>query len=148
MTRKAGVPGGDDGCTLRIRDTLHVSKATLDSPPAGYEAFVKNLPHPLSQLTPYDLFADEAGLGIDKELGVPALAPGQSFVVPMTFKPNYYKSGWSPLGLIKVSEYINVWRFLHDFGTVTLTAQGCGSDTLTTPAHGALLGAVVGGSGN
>ena len=148
VTRKAGVPGGDDGCTLRIRDTLHVSKATLDSPPAGYEAFVKNLPHPLSQLTPYDLFADEAGLGIDKELGVPALAPGQSFVVPMTFKPNYYKSGWSPLGLIKVSEYINVWRFLHDFGTVTLTAQGCGSDTLTTPAHGALLGAVVGGSGN
>ena len=148
VTRKAGVSGGDDGCTLHIRDSMHLAQTMLDNPPAGYGPFVKNLTHPLDSLTPYDIFGDEAGLGIDKELNVPALAPGKSFIVPMTFKPNYYKSGWSPSGLIKLSEYINVWRFLHDFGSVKLSADGCGSDTLTTPANGSIIAAAVGNAAN
>ncbi len=115
VKRKPGVPGGDDGCSLKISDTVNVSKETLDSPPPGYE-WIKSLPHELSHLTSYDLFADEAGSGVDKSLSVPPLAEGESFTIPMTFKPNYYKSGWSPNGLIPTSQYISVWYFLHETG--------------------------------
>ena len=101
VTRKPGVPGGDQGCKATVRDNLQLDAALLQNPPAGYENFVKNLPHPLSQLTPYDFFANEADLtsqgfpgGSDKALSVPPLAPGESFTIPMTFVPNYYKNGW------------------------------------------------------
>ena len=144
VTRKAGVPGGDAGCTLRIYDKLTLAKATLDTPPAGYDAYVKSLKHPLSHLTPYDLFADEAGTAGDKQLFVPPLAAGESFEIPLTFIPNYYKSGWSPSGLTQVTDYISIWRFLHDFGTIHLNAFGtCGETTLTAPAAAILIGAEI-----
>ncbi len=143
VTRKAGVPGGDAGCTLNISDTLNIAKAALDNPPPGWE-WVNGLPHPLNQLTTYDLLGDEAGTGVDKLLNVPPLAAGQSYTVPMTFRPNYYKSGWSPNGLIKLTDYIRVWQFLHEVGTLHLKAGGsCGSDKLDVPAKAAVLGMQV-----
>jgi len=156
VTRKPGVPGGDAGCTVTIRDRLKLDAATLQNPPPEYGAFVKNLPHPLSPLITYDLFVNEANLtsqgfpeGPDKELSVPAMAPGESVIIPMTFKPNYYKSGWSPSGLISLDDYIFVWRFLHDFGTITLDAGGtCGPASLQAPAKAQLIGATIGGAAN
>jgi len=134
VTRKQGVPGGDAGCTLNVTDNLTITKDSLDNPPAGWE-WVNGLPHPLSQLTSYDLFGDEAGQGVDKSLNVPPLAPGESYTVPLTFKPNFYKSGWSPLGLIKTTDYIRVWQFLHEVGTLHLKAGGsCGSDSVDVAA--------------
>ena len=142
VTRKPGVPGGDQGCTATVRDNLQLDAALLQNPPAGYENFVKNLPHPLSQLTPYDFFANEADLtsqgfpgGSDKVLSVPPLAPGESFTIPMTFVPNYYKNGWQPLGGVSTSLFIGVWLFMHDFGTVHMNVSGCGGATLVVPAN-------------
>jgi hypothetical protein len=134
VTRKAGVPGGENGCTLRVYDTLKLDAATAASPPPGYEYLFTSIKQPLNSLTSYDLFANEAGLA-DKELFVPALAPGDSFTIPMTFRPNYYKSGWSPLGLTPIGQFIGVWRFLHDFGKIYLNVYGtCGTTTLTASA--------------
>ena len=76
---------------------------------------------------------------------MPPLAGGESFDIPMTFRPNYYKSGWSPSGLIPTTDYISIWRFLHDFGTIHLDAFGtCGQTTLTAPAAATLVGAQIG----
>jgi hypothetical protein len=55
--------------------------------------------------------------------------------VPLTFKPNFYNSGWSPLGLISTTDYIRVWQFLHEVGTLHLKAKGsCGSDGVDVAA--------------
>lgn len=146
VTRKTGVAGGDAGCMLEIRSNVQLPSAAVNNPSPEWASFVNGLPHPLSSLTLYDFFANEGGepgfpSEADKSLPVQPLAPGESVAVPMTFKPNYYKSGWSPLGTISTSDYIGVWQYLHEFGTLRLSASGCGSDTLETPAKAILLGA-------
>ena len=144
VKRKPGVPGGEDGCSLKISDTLKVPKELLDKPLPGYE-WVKTLPHPLSELTTYDLFANEAGGDTDKSLAVPPLGPGESFTIPLTFRPDYYHSGWTPNGLIKTSQYISVWWYLHNAGMLHLSVYGsCGSTTLDVPAKGSVIGAAIG----
>jgi hypothetical protein len=138
VTRKAGIAGGEAGCAVRVSDSLKLSQDAVLNPPPEWASFVKGLPQALTSLNPYDLFVNEAGTA-DKELFVPPLPAGQSYTIPMTFKPNYYKSGWSPNGLIKVSDYIGVWRYLHDVGTIHLDASGtCGSDTMDLPASAIL----------
>jgi hypothetical protein len=149
VTRNGAVPGGETGCTLKIRDSLSLTAEAVNSPPPGWANFVTNLPHKLSQLTTYDLFANEADApgvpgGVDKNITVPPLEPGESYDIPMTFKPNYYKSGWYPLGVISTSDYIQVWQYLHEVGMLHLQADGnCGSDKLDVPAKAALIGAEV-----
>lgn len=142
VTRKPGVPGGDAGCTLYVSDYLTLTKEQVDNPDPGWAASIKSLPHPLSSLTQYDLFGNQDP-PYDKSLFVPPLEPGQSYTIPMTFAPNYYNSGWHPLGLISTTDYIFVWRYLHDFGKLHLSATGCGSDSLETPAKAILIGASV-----
>lgn len=143
VKRKPGVPGGENGCTLKVSDTLKLSKDVIDNPLPGYE-WIKTLPHQLSALQTYDLFADEVGLDIDKSLPVPPLAAGESFTVPMTFRPDYYHSGWTPNGLIKTSQYISVWWYLHNAGTLHASVFGsCGSAKLDVPAKASILGAQV-----
>lgn len=143
VTRKPGVPGGEDGCSLKISDTLKLSKEAIDKPLPGYE-WVKSLPHPLNELNTYDLFADEAGGDIDKSMSVPALGAGESFTIPLTFRPDYYHSGWTPNGLIKTSQYISVWHYLHKAGMLHLSVFGsCGQAKLDTPADSSVIGAQV-----
>ena len=149
VTRNGAVSGGESGCTLKISESLSLTAEAVNSPPPGWANFVKNLPHKLSQLTIYDLFANEADApgvpgGVDKSITVPPLEPGESYDIPMIFKPNYYKSGWYPLGLISTSDYIQVWQYLHEVGMLHLQADGnCGSDKLDVPAKAALIGAEV-----
>lgn len=144
VVRKQGVPGGDAGCAVRVQDSLKLSKDAVENPQPEWASTIKGLPKALSYLSLYDLFTDEAGMGVDKDLFVPPLSPGDSYTIPMTFKPNYYKSGWSPNGLISVNDYISVWRYLHDFGTLHLSAWGtCGSDELDAPAKATILAAQV-----
>jgi len=150
VTRKGGVAGGDQGCVLTVRDSLKLSQDVLNNPPPELAGLIKGLPHPLSALTAYDLYGNEAdyangtNAGLDKQLAVPPLAPGEHFDIPLTFKPDFYKSGWSPSGLIQTSTYIQVWHVLHDLGTVTMFVGGtCGSDSLTLPAKAQTLSAEV-----
>jgi len=150
VTRKPGAPGGDAGCTLTVADGLTLSKQTLENPDPAWASFVEDLPTDLSQLTSYDFLANEGDLGsqgfpggADKKLHVPPLAAGESYLMPMTFKPNYYKNGWHPLGLVPTDTYISVWYFMHEFGTLHLSAHGCGSDALDVPAKANVVGAEV-----
>lgn len=142
VTRKAGVPGGDAGCTLSIGDSLTFTKEQVQNPNPAWANTINNLKPKLDQITYYNLFTDEA-YGADKVLHVPPLDPGESHVIPMTFKPAYYKSGWSPIGTIPTTDYIYVWRYMHDFGMLHLSAYGCGSDKLDVPAKASVAGMQV-----
>lgn len=141
VTRKPGVPGGEAGCTLFVNEHVTLTSEQVNNPAPGWGS-IKNLPHPLSQLTQYNFFADEKPFNT-KALHVPPLNPGESYDIPMTFRPNYYKNGWSPLGLVSTSDFIYVWQYLHEFGKITLNASGCGSDKLEVPAKAAVIGAQV-----
>jgi hypothetical protein len=151
VTRKAGVPGGDQGCTFGVRDFVEVPAAIINSPPPGWESAIKGLTAPgLSPLIDYDFFLNEADLasgnpaGLDKQLYVPPLAAGEFYDIPMTFKPNYYKSGYSPLGVVPVNDYILAWTLMHEFGNLTMSVTGsCGATSLALPAKAITLAAQV-----
>jgi hypothetical protein len=151
VVRKQGVPGGDAGCTLLVRDSLKIPADVIANPPPGWESAINGLPTKLSPLINYDFFVNEADIasgqpdGLDKQLFVPPLAPGDYFDIPVTFKPNYYNSGFSPLGSVSTDTYIGAWYIMHEFGNLSLTAGGsCGSDTLKVPAKAQLLGLETG----
>ena len=67
---------------------------------------------------------------------VPPLAPGTSVVIPMSFKPQVYATGWHPLGLVEPSYYFQTWALIHLLGTVHLQVSGCGSAALDVAASG------------
>jgi hypothetical protein len=150
VTRKTGVPGGDQGCSLNVTDFVQIPAQVLNNPPPGWETSINGLPTDLSPLTHYDFFINEHDiasgqpLGFDKKLFVPPLAPGESYEIPMTFKPNYYKSGFYPLGVVALSDYILAWTIMHEFGNVTMSVGGsCGSTSLTLPAKAITVSAEI-----
>lgn len=136
ITRLPGVQGGDAGCQGSVDAWVTISANVLNNPPPGWESAINGLPTKLSPLKIYDFFINEADLmtqgwpsGPDKNFTIPALQPGESMEIPITFKPNMYKNGWSPLGTVSTSKYFDAWRILHEFGTITLSVSGtCGSD--------------------
>lgn len=142
ITRLPGVPGGDAGCTAIVTDRVTISADVLKNPPPDWASAINGLPTKLSPLKTYDLYVNEADLvtegwanGPDKKVTLPALEPGDSVEIPMTFKPNLYKNGWSPLGAVSSQYYFTAWHVLHEFGTITLSVTGsCGSDEFTGSA--------------
>jgi len=129
VTRKLNATGGGEGCDLDIVDAVKLSPEALSSPPPEWVSYIKSLPHPLNSLTNYNMFPPT-------KLHIPALAPGQHVDIPVVFAPDYYNTGWTPLGLISTSLYINVWHVLHELGTLTLNAYGsCGPASLTIDAN-------------
>lgn len=152
VTRKQGVPGGDSGCTLEVKDFLTIDQSKLDNPPPGWQGPLKEVNdlHPLNSITYYDFFANKASQDwyVDLKLPVPPLAAGQSVTIPMSFSPNVYKNGWSPLGLVATDDYFQAWNVMHELGTVHLTVGGCGSAKLDVPAKAILQGMDLKPTGN
>ena len=141
VTRLPGVAGGENGCTATVTDYLKLPSEPLLNPPPGWQSAITGLPTPLSSAATYDFLANEGDLGSqgfaggpDKVFTIPPLDPGESVDIPMTFKPNIYKNGWSPLGSVSTSMYFDAWNIMHEFGTITLHVSGCGSDDYTGPA--------------
>ena len=131
VSRKQGVPGGEEGCTAKIGDTLTLDPSKLANIPPGYVKPFNaiNSKHAFVPGMYYDPFKDLS-------IPVPPLAPGSSVTIPMSFTPNVYSSGWSPLGSVQTTDYFYAWGFLHMLGDVHLSVHGCGSATLDASASG------------
>jgi hypothetical protein len=131
VTRKQGVPGGEEGCTAKVGDTLTLDPSKLANIPAGYVTGFKELDskHAFVAGKYYDLF-------VDLSLPVPPLDPGKSVIIPMSFKPNVYSSGWNPSGMVQTTDYFQSWGYLHMLGAVHLSVYGCGSAKLDVAANG------------
>jgi hypothetical protein len=141
ITRIPGAPGGESGCSITLMSGAKLPNSVLEKAPPGYEFFMQNLQPKLSPLTDFDVFINEGDLlaqgwsgGPDKKITIPALEPGESVEIPMTFKPNIEKNGWHPLGIVSIGQFYQVWNFIHEFSTLTMTAQGtCGMDQIVVP---------------
>ncbi len=137
VTRPQGAPE-PPACTVNVNGYVKIPAAALNNPDPLHKSYIDSLPHELSPLTSYDFFANESSqsYGVDKKLAIPKLAPGQTTYIPISFFPNYYNNGWTALGTVKTSLYINAWWLMHDLGDLHLSASGCGaSDNITVPAR-------------
>jgi hypothetical protein len=138
VTRKPGVPGGEAGCTVKVSDSLTVKQSALDNPPLTYQWAYSETTKKKKFVAgqPYDLYSNEAGYGLNHSVKVPALPPGESFTIPLSFQPNIWESGWKIYGQVSYDDYQQAWGLLYVIGDLHLSTWGCGTDELDVEADG------------